>query len=109
MWMQARNNMPRTRHGVTGSPKLLRQLLGYSVKDRGSHALHFSTCVVNGTKPLGVRAQLLEQLAGPYGTVLVKVIAAKRNLDLSRYNYWPDGKGGFNAVCTMAKGDNLHR
>jgi hypothetical protein len=41
--------------------------------------------------------------------VLVKVIAAKRNLDLSRYNYWPDGKGGFNAVCTMAKGDNLHR
>lgn len=95
MWRQAKRNMPRTRRDLTGSPKLLRQLLGYKVKEHGSHALHVTSCIVNGTKPLGDRAQLLEQLAGPYGTVLVKAIAAKRNLDLSAYKFWPDGKGGY--------------
>ncbi len=110
-WNKARRNMPRVSPSRMGSPTVLRTLLGYKV-DKSKNGVpagvgqHCRTAEDRGDKPRNLqRRRTLELLAGPYGTTFVKIIAIQRGLDLSRYKYWPDGKGGFTNGTTSSEID----
>lgn len=91
--------MPRVHADRMGSPKVLRTLLGYKtnptrnssgVDVSQAHGQHVRTATDNGSKPRNPQAaRLLEMLAGPHGTTIVRAIAIQRGLDLTPYKVWP--------------------
>lgn len=99
-WVGAMENMPwylvRTKDGhdiKQGQKTLVRILLGYKHTDpqgRNCAAQHFDSAAIRGSKPKDPqKAKLLQMLAGPYGTTLVRAIAIQRGIDLKRYKKWP--------------------
>jgi hypothetical protein len=81
-----------------GSPTVLLTLLGYPLVTKKGKApgtkLSCGQRVYNatrgGNKPRDPeQARLLEMLAGPHAKTLIKAIAIRRGLDLSKYKVWP--------------------
>lgn len=107
LWTLAYRNMPYKvrvlRDPVTKKPRfrehigrgyLLRLLLNYKCfNDDGralSHSLHVRTAIARGDKPRDAKRQrLLRLLASNHSSTVIKAIAAKRGLDLSKYEVWP--------------------
>jgi hypothetical protein len=96
-WINALNNMPRYSPNRPPSKIALLKMLGYKLSEdslgrRGTSfdMQRYSAMAQRGTLPKNPEvANLLKMLGGPHGKTIAKAVVIRRNLDLSKWKYWP--------------------